>query len=776
MLQYFLKISVRSLLRYRFYTLSILLGYSIAFSFCCLIVVFLVHELNADKFNSKYNRITRLLMSNAFGEMSISSFPETLEGLMANYPEIETGTFIKWPGRVNLNFDDKSFIEEGGLLTDSEFLNVFDYRLISGNRKRCLSEPNRIVLTKSIAVKYFGNVSPIGRIINWKDQPLEVTAILDDVPSNSHMHFQFLISISTAPSKNVSLSTATYLLSKQSNTFSALEAKMNQNRKQLSNPNIEAKFQLQPLREAYFHHDFIYSYFGNIFKSRSKAMLSTFGLVALIILVITNFNFVSFSQARAMHRYKESMINEIFGISKTQSFSQFIIEAFIVLLAASLVGLLIVWLVFPSFNLLTDSSIEFSYLSNPKVWLLLLLVIISGSVMLGGISYLMYKNLIFNTNEIIVGKIKNGKRISKIMQGLAIIQLSVSIVLSALMIVTLKQASFIKNNEMGFVKENVLDVLLESIPSNSNPQLVKTAVLKNSNVISASISTGNPISGRGFYNEVLDGNEISVGTLTGDRDYITTLNFSLLQGRYFNPNLYSDTLSMVVNEKAFNIFKLKIDSLFGFYRVIGVVKDFHYGSFHEEIGPILIYYNPYQKIKRSSLHLLIRSNDLDQNLLADLKENWSAIYPDLPFQYRLLDQEIVTLHQKDFREVYLLIFCATGSIIITIFGLAGLAYFSARKKLREIAIRKIHGADSSLILLSFFKQVVYAIVISGIIAFPIVNYFGNEWLANFTYKVEWSISFFLAAVGSCFFVTVLAVIYQIIAVAKSNPISIIQNE
>lgn len=774
MLQHFIKISLRNLLRYKLYSLNIILGYSLAFTFCSLIVIFLIHERNADRFNSKYDRISRLLMSNIFGEMSISSFPETVGYLRSNYPEIETASFVKWPGRVNLNFNDKHFIEEKGLLTDTSFLKIFDYKVIAGNRDNCLSKPNSIVLTKSFAEKYFENELPLGNIIYWKEQALEVTAVLEDVPSNSHLDFDFLMSLSTLPStEEVSLSTATYLLSMGNSSLEALENKINVNRKKLVNVAIDFKFKLQPLKEAYFHKDFIYGYFGNIFRSRSQAILKSFAIIGLIILLVTNFNFISFSQANAIYRAKEVMINRLFGITSMQSLYQFVLEALLILVMAYFISLFLAIALLPALNRLTDSGITFTYLSNPRIWINTLLIVIVCSLLLGFINYLMSRKV----NSIgLVNRVKVGMRMSKFIQGLAVVQLSVSIILSTLMFIMLGQVSFIKNYKMGYANENVLEIFLEDLPTNSNPQTFKDEILRSTNIISASVCTGNPISGRGFYNEKLIGSDVSVSTLSGDADFISTLNFTMLQGRGFNPKLFFDTMSVVVNERAAKTFNLKIDSLFGPLRVIGIVRDFHYGSFHEVIDPVLIYYNPYRKFYKSSLNLLIRSKGIDQKVLSQIKDKWVSLYGNLPFRYRFLDQEVGELHQEDFREVYLLSLCAFASIIIATFGLSGLGYFITRKKLKEVAIRKIHGATSSGIVLTFLKQVIFAVLIGAFAAFPIANYFVDEWLSNFVYRISESILYFLGAVACCFVVSWCSVLYPIKNVAKSNPINAIHNE
>lgn len=774
MVKHFIKISFRSIVRYKFYSISIVLGYSLAFTFCFLIIIFLTHERSADKFNLKYDRISRLLMSNIFGDMSVSTFPESITYIKSNFPEVEDGTFIKWIGKVKFDYGAKSFVEDKGLLADSSFLKIFDYELLAGNRSTCLTSPNSIVITKTFSRKYFGDELPLGYTIYWDSLNLQVTAVLDDIPSNSHMDFDFLVSRTTIPrTEDVSLSTATYLLLTNNISNESFESKLNNNRKNLVNIDNDFIFKIQPLSQAYFHQDFIYGYFGNIFKSRSKDMLLNFGIIAFIIVIVTNFNFISFSQANSIYRTKEVLVNRIFGISSIQSLMHFVIESTIILFGASLISFILVSALLPTLNRLTDSEISFEILANEEIWIKLFFIVALCSLFLGVINYSMSQRM--NSSELLK-RFKAGAKLSKISQSLTVIQISVSVVLCTLMTTMVEQIQFIRNLDTGYYVENIVEISLDNIPLNTNPQVFKNEILKSSNVISASVCTGNPITGRGFYNEKLNGSDVSIGTLSGDDGYIPTLGFKLLSGRNFNPLLQSDTMSVVVNERAAQMFKLKIDSVFGSLKVVGIVRDFHFGSLHEKINPVIIYYSPYQRFYNSSLKLVVYANGNTQKVIEEIGNKWSSHYGKIPFQYNMLADVSNRLHMKDHREVYLLSLSAIGAIMIATFGLSGLGYFVTRKKTKEIAIRKIHGASSSGIASKFILKVVYAVIIGSLLAFPAGNYLSNEWLSNYVYRIEESKLYFLIAVAFSMIISTLSVMYPVVIASRNNPILALHND
>ncbi|MEQ1584926.1 MAG: ABC transporter permease [Cyclobacteriaceae bacterium] len=776
MIKHFLNYSLRNLLRNKFYSLSVLFGFAVVMTACTYMILFYTHETNSDQFNRRYNRIYRVIMENpVFGAMSFSTFSKSADKLRTNFPEIEKVTFIQWIGRVTLGLPDRTISEERMLLVDSTFLQIFSYNVLFGNPNQCLNKPNSLVITESTARRMYGNSSPIGQSIRWNDLVLEVTALVEDPPGNSHLQFDLLISNTSLREANNSVTNATYILLHENVSLKSLRDKLNHESSSLSESFGKIlKFDLQSLESAYFHNsDFLYDFANHVFRYRDHRVLTDFLLVAIMMLAVSIFNYITFSQAKASYRSKDISIRRILGSTRSQTLILFIIEALTILILSSFISTLLTVLLLPQFNFLTDSLIEIGYLLNGKVIISLFFLIIICGFLLGIVNYFIFSSL--KTSDLLRGiKIRGNP---KLIYSLCLLQFCAALMLSYLTIMMLRQINYMNTKPLGFNKENVVGISLAELDWNINPQTIKEEFSKLPGVIHSSLSSGSPISGRGFYSERIDGQDVPINTIIGDANYSETIGLELLEGRWFDSTLKSDSLSIVLNASGAKLFNVGLDSLFGgLFRVIGITKDFNYSSFRERIGPVVMYYRPYDRKYKSDAILLLRISNTTKDMGESLRKKWLTLFPMAPFNMEVIEDKYESLNLKDTKQAYLLGASALSTILITVFGLAGLSYFLAQQKSKNIAIRKIYGASSGRLIINSFGYVLLFITVSSVLVFPITDYLSHEWLSNFAYRTEVPFWLYIIMVIASLLVIWLSVFYQVNKVVRANPSEVLRNE
>jgi len=336
------------------------------------------------------------------------------------------------------------------------------------------------------------------------------------------------------------------------------------------------------------------------------------------------------------------------------------------------------------------------------------------------------------------------------------------------------QNQFILTRPIGYAKENVVEIHLNGLPENFNPQVLKEELIRFPEVISATVCNGSPLTGRWTRGVQLNGSTVELSSFSGDIDFINTLDLTILKGRVFSMNLPSDTAALLVNETAARLFSLDENfepddhqlKLSG--RVIGIVKDFHFSSLKEKITPAVVGYHSFKRIGFEGSNLMIRLTDKN-DFLKNAEQIWKKLLPYSPFEYSLLDQKYLALYSEDFNQSDLLLVGTVVSIAINLFGLLGLALFTAQRRSKEVAIRKVLGATSKNILIMFLLQIIKAALISSIIATPIALYFSDLWLENFVYKVEPSWIIFALSIFVIVLIALISVFYQAYRSSTRNP-------
>jgi putative ABC transport system permease protein len=731
----------------------------------------ITHDSSTDGFHSKREFIYRLLMDHLIlDEKVISSFPGLCEKLKSIFPEIEEITHIYYPGTVHLKTGNGgAYIEEKVIFCDTSFFKVFDFNIVSGNRATCLSAPKSIVITSNTAIKYFKSLDVLGENVYFNNDLLTITGIMDNVPSNSHLQFESIISFSTLP-KGYSLDYGgpSYLLLNSQANFKELEEKINKLSPKIANYTEKViDFELQPLEKVYYFKDSLFSYYSPILRYRSTFFLEAFLFLTIIILILALVNFVNYSQALAIIKVNKIKVLKILGITRLQLLLKFFLENIILILSSFILSFLVLIFLLPTFNQLTDSNIAVNFLFNGQF------IFITAAITLGTCIFLTLINWIFLSHQSnLASKVSS----TNILNLLSIIQICISIILLFIMIVFYKQLQFIKIFPIGLNKHNLVTINISNVQTSIDPRSIKTEILRNSHVVKASLSGGSPISNKWFYSENKGNEEVKINVLSGDEDYLSTLEIRLIYGREFNSENPADTSCILVSELASKKLRIGLDSLYNKKRVIGIFGDIQLSSIRDKTEPAIISYSTFKKTNDNTISLVVRLNEVDQTLLSKIRTDVIKYLPDSEVDFKFLDSEVNIIYKNDFKQGQLLVGISIVVILITMFGIIGVVYFNTERRRKEIAIRKVFGAYSIDIVKLFLIKIVSITFVTTLVSLPVAIYLISHWLDGFAHKtvMNWWIGILPFLIIT--FITIAATAYNIFASAKDNPTESLKHE
>ncbi|MCF8369713.1 MAG: ABC transporter permease [Bacteroidales bacterium] len=800
MLKNYIIVALRNIYRQKVYSIINILGLAIGFAAFILIVLHINHELSYDKFHDKADRIYRVCVNGMVAgdplNVAVSAAP-TGEAMVREIPTITTFTRIdKFPQSVHLSYNERNFYQEGLIFADSTFFDLFSFKLIQGNPKKALTEPYSLVLTKSVADKYFGNEDPMGKVIKMNNNAnFTITGIVEDPPTNSHFSFEAISSFTTMLKMNGpdayknwgSLSLYTYVLlangasAEETETrFPDLYLKYMEDLSHLE--NISFTPYLQPLTSIHLHSNLM----AELEPNSDIDYVYAFLAIALFILLIACINFMNLATARSVKRAKEVGLRKVVGAYKKQLVFQFLGEALLLSFFALILSIILIEIFLPTFNHLLDKTLEINIFSNLKsISYLLGLVVVVG--ILAG-SYPAFYLSSFQPVKVLKGTFRMGSGKSGLRNILVIIQFSISIFLIICTSFVYNQLNYLRQSKLGFNKEQVVVIPLRGERLFSKADLIKSefnnlSVVKD--VTSSRFVPGRDMDGSGFIPEGYDeNNPIIIFNNQVDFSYIETMEMNILSGRSFSKEFSTDSLSVVINETL--VKKLGWEEplgkkITGFGRdkpfdltVIGIVEDYHFRSLHDVIEPSLMFVG---NNNNRFISVRLNSGDIKYNIEM-LKDKWKEIESTMPFDYYFLDEDYDNLYKAEQRVGEIFIYFTVIAIVIACLGLFGLASYNAEQKTREIGIRKALGSSVNRILIMLSKQFSKWVLIANIIAWPVSWYFISEWLGNFAYSIKivdkWWI--FLLSAGIAFIIALLTVTYQTIKAAIINPVDAIKYE
>ena len=811
MLQNYLKIAYRNLLRSKAFSAINIVGLSFGLATCLIIGLFVLDELSFDRFHEKADRIVRVTFRANMGGNKIEEanvMPPTAKTLQRDYPEVLEATRLRTAGDFIIEKEEDIFKEEGVAFADSNFFQVFSFPLVAGNAKTALMKPNTLVISEKMAQKYFGNEDPIGKVLSAKnyEEVMEVTGVMADMPANSHFHFDFLIAMAgreDAQSNSWMQSEFyTYLVLPEDYNYLQLQAKLPQMVEKYFGPEIKqafgmsfSKFKqegndlglfLQPLTDIHLRSDFDY----DIAASGDIRYVYIFGAVALFMLLIACINFMNLSTAGASKRAREVGIRKVMGSVKSSLIGQFLLESIMLTAVALVLAVVIVILALPFFNDLADKNLTLSFTAMP--WLLpglLLLGLVVG--ILAG-SYPAFFLSSFKPVAVLKGgsnpgQFTSGRRSMGLRGTLVVVQFCISIILIVGTTVVYQQLQFIQNAKLGYDKEQVL-VLQETHRLGQNEQVFKKQLLQDSRVVDASVSGYVP-AGPSFNNNFLVYGDDRADDYTKgiryvvDENYIPTLGMEMVAGRNFSPEFGTDSSAIILNETAakqigwgrdalgHTISSPNVNGGKETFRVIGIVKDFHFKSLHESIGPLMLTLGP----NSGAMLVKVKTRDIPA-LLQSVEKQWNALAVDAPIAYSFLEENFNATYRAEQKTGRILGLFAGLTIFVACLGLFGLATFTAEQRTKEIGVRKVLGASVGSIVALLSRDFLKLVVVAIVIASPIAWYGMNEWLQDFAYKIDISWWVFALAGVLAVMIALLTVSFQSVRAALANPVESLRSE
>lgn len=775
MLKNYLKIAFRNLTRHRIYSFINIAGLAVGIACAIIIMLWVKHELSYDKFNKNADRLYRVVFTDAQKDFYGFYQPGPLARyLKDNFPEVEQSTsysVMQW----KVSHDVEGFFCKGGLV-DSSFFQMFTFPLEEGNAKTVLATANSIVISRSLAQKLFGNSDPIGQPLKLNDRTgTVVTGVFSDVPSASHMQFDFVIPFSNGPDWTRMWDrkcTYTYVLLRENTSLDEMNKKifgvMN-----TFNPTWKNVLFLFPITKSHLFEPggggpIIYVY-----------IFSAFGFLILIVACI---NFMNLSTARSEKRLKEIGIKKTVGSSRMELVWQFMAESILLSFFSLLIAIVLVELSLPSFNNMLDTHITMVFAG----WML---PILSGIALLTGLTAGSYPAIYlssFKPMTALNGKVsRTGEHRSLFIRNVLVItQFSFSVFIITCILFISKQFSFIQSKNLGFNKDQVVMISTRGALQ-QNVSLVKDELMKYPFVQSASVSatdftnfegagTG-PIDWEGkTSNKVLE-----VGFNFVDEDFAKTFQIKMVQGRFFSKEYPSDvSAAFVVNEEAVKDMGINdpinknLTTWFGMKgKIVGVIHDFNTQSLREEMAPIVLIPT------RAANYLCVHLSTTDISAaMKTVEKTVKTIVPDDPLEYRFLDEVVDNQYKTERRTDKLAEIIAVLSIFISCLGLFGLASFSSEQRTKEIGIRKVLGASVSGVLVMLTRDFTKWVLISNFIAWPIAWYAMSKWLQGFAYRVEMSWWLFVLAGGLTMLIAFITVSWQAIRAATANPVESLRYE
>ncbi len=806
MFRNYFKVAYRNILRQRTYAFINIFGLSIGLAGAILIGLYVSNELSYDRFHEKSSRIYRVFLN---GKMGTNKFegPATpvplAEVLVRDFPEVETAVRMNKIGNRKVLFHDKSFYEDRFFYVDSNFFDVFTVKFIKGDKK-ALMLPKTMVITNRMARKYFGNEDAIGktlRLINSDSIVFQVTAVVEEFPSSSHFHFDFLVSTSTDKYYRntfwLNNNIYTYLIIKQGASATQLESKFPEMVKKYCAPSISQymgfsyddlgkvgsflKYQLQPLTDIHLHSnmDFELEPNGDI------SYVYIFIVIAIFILFNACINFTNLATARSANRAKEVGLRKVIGGHRSSLIIQFLSESVFISLISVIAGLLMVEILLPSFGNLVSQHIVIS----TKQMLLLSPVFLLFALIVGLISggYPAFYLSSFLPFEVLKGKVVSGSANSKLRGVLVVFQFTISIFILLGTFFVSSQLKYIQNKKLGFDKESLI-VIDRTNPIKKDLKVFMEELKRNPIISEVALSQGVPgrlMSHNGYMPEGSKKSEpLLFATYGVSYDYDKAMGIKLSKGRFFSQKFPGDSTSIVINESAVKYIGLSDplgkqliapgDSKHRvFLTIVGVIKDFHFESLHKPINPMILfldktYYDGYITVKIAS--------GKNKEALAYISDTWKKFSMEAPLSYFYFDKEFDKLYKKEFEIRRLMSVFSVLAIVIAMLGLFGLVSFMAERRTREIGIRKVMGSSIFSIVVILSKNITILVSIAFVIASALIYFAANQWLQQFSFKIGINPWIFVLGGLLSLVIAWITISFQAIKAAIRNPVDSLRYE
>jgi putative ABC transport system permease protein len=804
MLKNYFIIAIRNIRKRKFFASINILGMSIGITTCLLIALYIIDEFSYDRFHANADRIYQVGLHKKFGEQDVRSpsiCPPLADAMIAEIPGVEsTLRFHRW-GKPIFRYGEKAFTEDKVIITESNFFDFFSFKLISGNTKTALKEPNSVVLTEKTARKYFGNENPLEKLILMGEGenkvPYKITGVAADCPNNSHFRFDVLLS-AAGPDNYLKMNywlnsgVYTYFLLRKNTPVSDVEKKF----EKIVTKNVAPELQrflgnsLDQFRKAGGAYSYYTTKITDIhLKSTSQEDIEpsgsmmynyVFGGIGIFIVAIACINFMNMSTAQSAGRAKEVGLRKTFGSIRSQMIGQFLAESMLYSLVAVALAVVLSYFLLPAFNILSGKELSMINLLDVKFILGVGLMLLIVGLLAG--SYPAFYLTSFSAVDVLKGKVSTGLKSKGIRSALVVFQFAISIFLIIVTSVVYTQINFMQQLQMGMDKENVL-VIETGHRLGKNGEALRNALVQQPEVSKVSF-TQNKFPGvysPGAMRSGRSGRDHFVEIYRADFDFQDVLKFEMKDGRYFSKDFPSDSTAVVINEAAaaeFGFDKTEgqevLHSPNGTYvaaYVIGIIKDFNFESYRDKVRPLAIF------LYRSSLgHLMVRYEGNAKTVIDNTAKLWKQYGNSEPFEYSFMDENFDKLFRSEERIGQVLSLFSGLAIFIACLGLFALAAFTAEQRTKEIGIRKVLGASVSSISMTLTKEFIVLVFIAIVPAATIGWWVSSQWLSGFAYRVDINLFIFLITGVSAVAIAWLTVGYQSIKAARANPVDSLRHE
>ncbi|UCE36358.1 MAG: ABC transporter permease [Thermoplasmata archaeon] len=782
----YLKITLRNIKKHKGYSFINIIGLSVGMACCILILLWVQDELSYDKFHEHADEIYRVIthQQSAEGIQSAALSPPPLaDYLVSGFPEIVNATRLRIHNNWMMKTGNKKFMEDGIAFLEPSFFEIFSFPFIQGDPKTALSNPGSLIITQSMAEKYFGKEDPVGKTMN-ADNNLDfvITGVIRDIPDNSHISFRFAVSFTLLPElfnwkmdRWTDVMYQTYIQLQKGTSFEQVNSKIAGILKEKTN-NQKFKLELQPLKAIHLHSSSLQ--WESVAQGDIK-QVRLFSILAFLVLIMACINFISLTTARGANRAKEVGMRKVTGAARMDIIKQFLGESILFTSFGFIVAIGLVDLLLPAFNGLSGKHITMSTFFN-----LSFLPIMIGIVMITGFLSGSYPALFlssFQPAKVLKGKLKMGGKSSNFRKILVTVQFTVSVFLITSTLVVFSQLQYVRNKKLGYDKEHIIYLPVRGdIPANYEP--AKNELLKHNDILNVTVGSSLPTL-PGHYWSGLDwpgkdpASKPAMWFYSVDFDFIKTFDIKMASGRDYSKDLSTDSSNYIINEAAAKYMGLFEPVGKWFARgekrgtIIGVVKDFHFETIKRTVEPLVLHVSPFYQY----IFVKVRPDNLS-GVIHHIEDVWERFNPEFPMEYHFLDEAFDSIYRTEYRMGNLFRYFTALAIFISSLGLLGLASFMTQERTKEIGIRKVLGASQSNIFMLLSKDFMFYMAISNIIGWAIAYISMSKWLQNWAYHTQFHVLFFILAALISFIIVLMSVSYQAIKAALANPVDSLHYE
>ncbi len=813
MIKNYFKIAFRNLWKNKAYSAINIFGLAIGLATCLLITLYVTDELNYDRFNEKAERIYRINSDLRFGgsDMHMTQTSDMMGPLLKkDYPQVEQYARVYTSEGSKLIKKGNQFINESRIAyVDSTFFDVFTLETIAGDPGTALFEPNTVVLTTNAANKYFNNTNAIGQTLEIKQGdatvPFKVTAVIKDLPKESHFNFEFFLSMKNARytwGQLTSHNFHTYLLLTPGTNPKIFDKYFDEylenyvfpyarqfmqvgSKEEFKKAGNKLLYTLMPLTDIHLHSDYTFE----ITPSGNIQYVYIFSAVAIFILLLACINFMNLSTARSAKRAKEVGIRKVLGTQRKTLVMQFLVESTLTAFIAMLAAILIAFLVMPLFNNMSGKMLQAKDLLSGNLLLVLILLPLVVGLLAGSYPAIFLSS--FKPIIVLKGNTHSGFSKSHLRSFLVVFQFATTIILIIGTLVVFSQLRYIQNKKIGYDKTQVL-IINDAYALNKNARVFKEAVLALPGVTNGTMSSFLPVSNSSrsdntYSKEAVMTMEsgIDMQSWEVDYDYLETMGMELASGRNFSKDYGTDSNAILITETTAKLLDYKdpvgkmiyapsgkqSDNSLYPLQIIGVVKDFHFESLKQKLGPLCM------RLENSTGLASFKVSTINtKDLITAIESKWKSLAPGLPFSYRFLNESFNDMYNSERRAGTIATSFSVLAILIAALGLFGLVTFMAEQRTKEIGIRKVLGASVANILSLLSKDFMVLVLIASVIAFPVAWWAMHTWLQDFEYRINISAWVFVVAALTALVIALATISFQAIRAAMSNPVKSLRTE